>query len=59
VLETAIKETKMTWLGEAKTQLNLAHRTVRWCTGQCPVVHRTMSGAPGWSPVKRPLSGKV
>jgi hypothetical protein len=26
-----------TWLGTAKTQLSLAHRTVRWCTGQCPV----------------------
>jgi hypothetical protein len=25
----------------------------------CPVVHRTVSGAPGWTPVKRPLSGKV
>jgi hypothetical protein len=25
----------------------------------CPVVHRTLSGAPGWSPVKRTLSGKV
>jgi hypothetical protein len=49
VLETAIKETKKTWLGAAKTQLSLAHRTVRWCT---------VSGAPGWSPVKRPLSGK-
>jgi hypothetical protein len=24
------------------------HRTVRWCTGQCPVVHQTVSGAPGW-----------
>jgi hypothetical protein len=23
------------------------HRTVRWCTGQCPVVHQTLSGAPG------------
>jgi hypothetical protein len=21
---------------------------VRWCTGLCPVVHRTVSGAPGW-----------
>ena len=28
-------------------------------TPNCPVVHRTVSGAPGWSPVKRPLSGKV
>jgi hypothetical protein len=26
-------------------------------TPDCPVVHRTVSGAPGWSPVKRPLSG--
>jgi hypothetical protein len=28
-------------------------------TPNCPVVHRTVSGAPGWTPVKRPLSGKV
>jgi hypothetical protein len=28
-------------------------------TPDCPVVHRIMSGAPGWSPVNRPLSGKV
>jgi hypothetical protein len=28
-------------------------------TPDCPVVHRTVSGAPGWTPVKRPLSGKV
>jgi hypothetical protein len=26
-----------TWLGTAKTQLSLAHWTVRWCTEQCPV----------------------
>jgi hypothetical protein len=25
------------WLYTAKTQLSLAHLTVRWCTGQCPV----------------------
>jgi hypothetical protein len=24
------------------------HRTVRWCTRQCPVVHPTLSGAPRW-----------
>jgi hypothetical protein len=37
----------MAWLYTAKTQLSLAHRTVRWCTGQCPMVHRTVSyGAP-------------
>jgi hypothetical protein len=27
-------------------------------TPDCPVVHRIVSGAPGWFPVKRPLSGK-
>jgi hypothetical protein len=26
-------------------------------TPDCPVVHRTVSGVPGWSPMKRPLSG--
>jgi hypothetical protein len=26
-----------TWLSAAEVQLGLAHRTVRWCTGQCPV----------------------
>jgi hypothetical protein len=26
-------------------------------TPDCPVVHRTVSGAPDWSPVKVPLSG--
>jgi hypothetical protein len=31
------KRTKKAWLGAANTQLSLAHRTVRWCTGQCPV----------------------
>jgi hypothetical protein len=29
-----------------------------WHTGQCPVVHRTLSGAPGWPTVNRLLSGK-
>jgi hypothetical protein len=28
-------------------------------TPDCPVVHQTVSGAPGWFPVNRPLSGKV
>jgi hypothetical protein len=28
-------------------------------TPDCPVVHRTVSGAPGWTPVKRPLSRKI
>ena len=41
-------------------------KDLAWCsqisaqsgTPDCPVVHRTVSGAPDWSPVKRPLSGK-
>jgi hypothetical protein len=28
-------------------------------TPDCPVVHQTVSGVPGWTPVKRPLSGKL
>jgi hypothetical protein len=28
-------------------------------TLDCPVVHQTVSGAPGWFPVNRPLSGIV
>jgi hypothetical protein len=28
-------------------------------TPDCPVVHRTVSRVPGWTPMKRPLSGKV
>jgi hypothetical protein len=48
---------KRTWLEAAKTQLSLAHRTVRWCIGQCPVVHRTVSGAPWWLLVNWPLLG--
>jgi hypothetical protein len=31
------KDLQMTWLATAKVLLGLAHRTVRWCTGQCPV----------------------
>jgi hypothetical protein len=33
--------------------------TAQCGTPDCPVVHRTVSGAPGWTPVNRPLSGKV
>jgi hypothetical protein len=28
-------------------------------TPDCPVVHQTVSGAPGWTPVNRPLSGEI
>jgi hypothetical protein len=28
---------KKEWLSKPKTSSILAHRTVRWCTGQCPV----------------------
>jgi hypothetical protein len=31
------KELQMNWLGTAEVQLGLAHRTVRWGTGQPPV----------------------
>jgi hypothetical protein len=31
------KELQVTWLCAAEVQLSLAHRTVRWCTGQCTV----------------------
>jgi hypothetical protein len=41
----------------AKTQRSLAHRTVRWCTGQCLVVHRIVFGAPGWALANWPLLG--
>jgi hypothetical protein len=27
--------------------------TVRWCTGHCPVVHRTLSGGTPDSPVRQ------
>jgi hypothetical protein len=42
----------MTWLGAAEVQFGLH-------TGLCPVVHRTVSGAPGQPPVNRPLLGKI
>jgi hypothetical protein len=41
------KEMRKSWLSTAKVQLGLAHRTVRWCTRQCPVVHRIVFSAPG------------
>jgi hypothetical protein len=39
VLETATKEEEKgkAWLCAAKFKFCLAHRTVLWCTGQCPV----------------------
>jgi hypothetical protein len=36
------------WLCSAKDSSVWEHRTIRWCTGQCPVMHRIVSGAPGW-----------
>jgi hypothetical protein len=53
------EEKKPKGLGSVQPKLSSV-----WHTGlsggapDCPVVHRTVSGAPGWSPVKRPLSGK-
>jgi hypothetical protein len=40
VLESEKREEEKDLAGAAKTQLGLAHRTVRWCTGQCPVSQR-------------------
>jgi hypothetical protein len=37
VLETGKIELKMRWLCSAKVCSVWEHRTVRWCTGQCPV----------------------
>jgi hypothetical protein len=31
-----------TWMGAAEVQLGLAHQTVRWCTGQCPVCQASL-----------------
>jgi hypothetical protein len=33
--------------------------SVRWCTGQCSVVHRTMFGALGWSTVNVRTNGRL
>jgi hypothetical protein len=44
---------RKSWLSTTKVQLGLAYQTVRWCTEQCPVVHRTVSGAPDESKVNR------
>jgi hypothetical protein len=41
---------KKEWLSKPKTSTSLAHRTVRWCTGQCPVPQ-------AGSAVNWPLSG--
>jgi hypothetical protein len=47
---------------EEKNQKDLAQcsqDSAQSGTPDCPVVHRTVSGAPGWLPVYRPLSGKI
>jgi hypothetical protein len=43
VLESEKREREKDLAGAAKTQLSLAHRTVRWCTGQC-LVREASSG---------------
>jgi hypothetical protein len=37
MLESEKREKEKELAGAAKTQRSLAHRTVRWCTGHCPV----------------------
>jgi hypothetical protein len=43
----------------AKDLAEYSQSSARSGTPDCPVVHRTVSGAPGQPPVNRPLSGKV
>jgi hypothetical protein len=43
VLETGEIELEKRWLCSAKVCAVWVHRTVRWCTGQCPV-RQTGSG---------------
>jgi hypothetical protein len=50
VLETGEIVLEKSWLYTAKMQLGLG-------APDCPVVHRTVSGAPGWLLVNWPLSG--
>jgi hypothetical protein len=45
------------WLCIANISLGLAHRTVWWRIGQCPVVHRTVSGDLGCPTMNWLLSG--
>jgi hypothetical protein len=54
VLEIVRKKKKRNQKDLARSSQNSAQSS----TPDCPVVHRTVSGAPGWSLVKRPLSGK-
>jgi hypothetical protein len=52
VLETTRKELQ-------KVLARCSQNSAQSGTPDCPVVHRTVSGVPGWTPVNRPLSGKV
>jgi hypothetical protein len=52
VLETARKELQ-------KVLARCSQNSAQSGSPDCPVVHRTVSGAPGWTSVNRPLSGEV
>ena len=39
--------------GKFELESSGAPDTVRWCTGHCPVVHRTLSGGTPDSPVRQ------
>jgi hypothetical protein len=43
----------------AKDLAEYSQSPARSGTRECPVVHGTVSGAPGQPPVNRPLSGKI
>jgi hypothetical protein len=59
VIETEEKGLEKCWLCTANCCSVWVHRTIRWCTGQCSVEHRTVSGVPDWLPANWPLSGKL
>jgi hypothetical protein len=53
VLETVTKEGEKKWERVGCVQSTPAQPG----TSDCPVVHRIVSGALGWSTVKQPVSG--
>jgi hypothetical protein len=59
VLETGKIELELSWLEQPRLCSVWEHRTVWWCTGQCPVCQAGSSelAALGNSPVRQRLSG--
>jgi hypothetical protein len=53
VLETVLRRRE----SNCKDLAVCSQTSAQYGTPDCPVVHRTVSGAPGWSSVNSPLSG--